>query len=265
MACEPPFCLGTGGWCGCNCGCCPPCNVITEITYKEFCGNAALGEEYTPPCYVEYVPYCIPDVVAECLYVDYEGCDCGTATWDCNTSGDWTIVTNNCSESCVPVKPSGSCDTPVTTNCKCQATASNDYDIKITFDGCGLYPRYPCTDTISVKCFTFTAVGNGTITVDPDITIYCENGQESTIGYRVNGVTSLSVNDCDEVTVTRVWEGSICCPCCPDNPTKTVLSNYCGGTTYDFCDTSISMRAKILKRQLKSKILSRIKKVHYKP
>jgi len=29
--CQGPFCHGTGGWCGCNCKCCPPpcCPVIT--------------------------------------------------------------------------------------------------------------------------------------------------------------------------------------------------------------------------------------------
>lgn len=38
MACNPPFCHGSGGWCDCSCGCCPPddCGTIT-IAFK--CGT----------------------------------------------------------------------------------------------------------------------------------------------------------------------------------------------------------------------------------
>ena len=33
MACNPPYCNATGGWCGCNCGCCPPCPCYTSFTW----------------------------------------------------------------------------------------------------------------------------------------------------------------------------------------------------------------------------------------
>ena len=48
MACTPPFCLGTGGWCGCNCGCCPPCPAYKYIEYKWVCGSGPL--EIVDPC-----------------------------------------------------------------------------------------------------------------------------------------------------------------------------------------------------------------------
>lgn len=48
MACVPPYCHGTGDWCGCNCRCCPPpCCDLIRLTYH--CGShtsgCGLGEE----------------------------------------------------------------------------------------------------------------------------------------------------------------------------------------------------------------------------
>lgn len=30
--CTGPFVNGTGGWCGCNCKCCPPADMVTSVT-----------------------------------------------------------------------------------------------------------------------------------------------------------------------------------------------------------------------------------------
>lgn len=35
MAVGPPFARGTGGWCGCDCGCCPPLNTFDTV-YVEY-------------------------------------------------------------------------------------------------------------------------------------------------------------------------------------------------------------------------------------
>lgn len=45
MTCKAPYCNGTGGWCGCNCGCCPPCPC-----YKSFTWTTTIPQIITPFC-----------------------------------------------------------------------------------------------------------------------------------------------------------------------------------------------------------------------
>lgn len=48
MGCTPPYCMGTGSWCGCNCRCCPPEPCYTSWTYVYLCGSSS--EEYELGC-----------------------------------------------------------------------------------------------------------------------------------------------------------------------------------------------------------------------
>lgn len=49
MACDPPFARGTGGWCGCNCKCCPPpsCSPITYEFWANPCANSGSSDAKT--------------------------------------------------------------------------------------------------------------------------------------------------------------------------------------------------------------------------
>lgn len=40
MACNPPYCNGTGSYCGCNCNCCPPDGCCTKVTLTFECGTS---------------------------------------------------------------------------------------------------------------------------------------------------------------------------------------------------------------------------------
>jgi hypothetical protein len=47
--CQGPFCHGTGGWCGCNCKCCPPpcCPVIAvRFSCGSDCGPHAMAPQF---------------------------------------------------------------------------------------------------------------------------------------------------------------------------------------------------------------------------
>ena len=284
--CEPPFCLGTGGWCGCNCGCIPPCSVYTELTFKVPCGNWYQGE--TPawdyliePCGMNYYAYCPPDEVfkppVECgVTVDdpcavASGGPCtGFDEYEC-TSGGWVKTYSGCTSPCRSNDPatyytcnSESIGSRVEMDCTCPYTNVDFYDLTASFDGCGLYPQYENT---CGKTTAFTVVGSGTITSSGPVTIYCNEGGESTIQLLFNGETSLEVVDCDTVTITIDWSGDPCCPCCLGGYyMKSTEAEYCGGTITDFCDTCVaSIIAKRKKIRLKNSIMSRIKKVHYKP
>ena len=180
---------------------------------------------------------------------------------------------NTCEAPCIPEQASwyyscseGNEGEEKALNCTCPFSFSSYYDITVSFDGCGLYPISPCEDTTCGKCLTFKVVGKGTITIDPDITVTCTEGNTRTIGMRVNGETSLEVVDCDEITITPYYDCNKCCSCCGFPFTKTVLAEYCGGSTCDFCSNiTPNFRKYLLAKSLKRSIFSRIKKVHYKP
>ena len=281
MACnDPPYCLGTGGFCQCNCGCCPPCNIITEITYKFVCGtsNEIPDPPQASPCNVTWNDLCQVGIVNTCVEVTCDldaDCNCyGDVSYKC-LSGTWVLQSSSCQSPCIPEEASwfysctGANEGEVKAlNCTCEPSLSSFYDITVSFDGCGLYPASPCTDTTCGKCITYIVVGNGTITADPDITVNCTESVSRTIGVRINGQTSLEVNDCDEIEITDYCDFNKCCPCCSHPYSKTVLAEHCGGTTYDFCDCLANnnfTKKRMLVHSLKRSILSRIKKVHYKP
>jgi hypothetical protein len=276
--CEPPFCLGTGGWCGCNCGCIPPCPVYTELAYKFPCGNILempIGDYYIQACTQSGYSYCpIEDVIMpfDCAVIvgSCEGSCSGFDEYLC-TSGGWVKTLSGCTSPCRSNDPAlyYTCDSEsigavVEMDCTCPATVTDYYDIKVSFDGCGLYPN--AIEPNCGKVGSFKVVGKGTITSDGPITITCSEGGESQLNLLFNGETSLEVEDCDEVEITIDWSGDPCCPCCGSGVMKTTEAEYCGSTITDYCDTCItSLIAKRKRIHLKNSVLSRIKKVHYKP
>ena len=215
-SCNPPFCLGTGGWCGCNCGCCPPCPVYQNIRYSLFCGGL---DAPAPPC--------------EASWID----PCSGLALDCIDSID--------------------CSKPPGYTCE-QDSSSDNIELTLDFDGCGV------AGANCGKGFDFVIVGQGTVTTNGRVAVDCTN-YSSEAYLTLNGVEdSLEVEDCDVLTVRLNWLGDICCGCCLDN-IYTKESDYCGGEILGYCDPCLSYRARAAKRNLKRSVLSRMKKVHYRP
>lgn len=46
--CQPPFCHGTGGFCGCNCKCCPPPCCPCIMVYFQCCPPSTLALAVSP-------------------------------------------------------------------------------------------------------------------------------------------------------------------------------------------------------------------------
>jgi hypothetical protein len=206
--CEPPYPCGTGGFCDCTCGCCPPCPCYDNIDIK---------------------------------YHVYKGVTGGA---------------------CCPV--------------------IEDYQVpfSVTFDGCCLHPISETSPS-----YKFLAVGGGTVTLTPagiwDVTgCFCPlstpnagNNVKGVINL-YNGATivdsvmaggssdpsiSIVADNCQIVEVTffptASWPGTDCCGGAPDYVLYNSNISLCGVSS--FRKTSRNMIAK--------KVLSRIKKVRYKP
>lgn len=228
-SCNPPFCLGTGGWCGCNCGCCPPCPVYKRIKYSLYCGGL---EAPAPPCQADFIDPCSGNPV-NCV----DTIDCSTPSFR-NTSGNE-----------VEAQAGYTCE---------QDSSSDNIELILDFDGCGV------AGANCGKGLDFVVVGEGTVTTNGRIGVNCTN-YSSTAYLTLNGVeNSLAVEDCDVLTVALNWFGDICCGCCLVN-IYTEESDYCGGEILGYCDPCLSYRARAAKRNLKRSVLSRMKKVHYKP
>lgn len=202
MACTPPYKCGTGGWCGCNCGCCVLCPCYTQVVYtikiKSF-----------------------PDAPTEFCY----------------TGVDYTR------------------------------------DITVSYTGCCLYSP----QLYDIGNAFFTTMGAGTLTIDPAAIddFSCSKGGKCTYTtcltlpdsydpafYQFNTEEpfSIELEDCTEIIWT-IGCASFCEPCCyVENNVTTVA------TLLPDCEVA-SMRVdnRFKKQLMKNSILSRIKKVHYKP
>jgi len=197
--CNPPYKCGTGGWCGCSCGCCLLCPCYTEVIYHVEISN-------------------IP----------------GAPTQFCNIIDPFTT------------------------------------DITITFDGCFLYSA----QLYDIGFGYFTTFGSGTVTIDPvaiDDFSCSKSGActvttclylpEESYFFTEPESFSFSVEDCTEFSF-NIGCSSFCEPCCyisGVDTTDSTLIGQCQGAT------PMLSRKKIMKQRIKNTILSRIKKVHYKP
>ena len=138
-------------------------------------------------------------------------------------------------------------------------SGTDQIELILDFDGCGIVGSAPCG-----KATEFIVVGKGTITTNGRQSVNCTD-YGSTIYATLNGVEdSLEVEDCDTVNVDFVWFGDECCPCCLYG-IASVESDYCGGAAIAQCDSCLTYKARSLKNNLKRNVLSRMKKVHYRP
>lgn len=177
--CQGPFCHGTGGWCGCNCKCCPPpcCNVIS--VYFE-CGSTATE---TNPDGCETVnlwdhldlpgpPQDMPSFTNERIISKDGKFVFGATAGDCSVP---------CETVCVPVT------------------------VGPTMPAC-------CLELLAGRIYS---VGNGYVTapatIDPNNGIYPYDCQLYNV--KLNGQEPpIFVNDCEEIIVT-LEPVSECCEC----------------------------------------------------
>lgn len=175
---------------------------------------------------------------------------CGNTTQKCQV--EWIDPCSGNPIACVdPIDcaEGGTCD---------PRSGGDNIELILEFDGCGL------AASNCGKSTEFVVVGEGTITTNGRVGVDCGD-YSSTMYLTLNGQeNSLAVEDCDTVNVVFNWFGNACCGCCLDN-IYTEESLYCGGEILGYCDPCLSYRARAAKRSLKRSVLSRMKKVHYRP
>ncbi len=190
--CQGPFCHGTGGWCGCDCNCCPPpccpaisvyfdCGTPRSSTFPLGCGSssgtsgtaqgfAALWPELQLPGPPQEMPEFGTNPVLSMTGQFAFGSTRGNCSVPCETL-------------CVTVQPGG-----VTPICCIELLR----------------------DTNGNK--VMVAVGNGYVTGPTQIIDNRTGSNCSTIQVKINGaVAPVWVNDCDVIRVTL--EPGDCCTC----------------------------------------------------
>lgn len=216
MACNPPYCLGTGGWCGCNCNCCPPCPCCTSYTYIYRCGPIYEGscfyiDEGQP---VICIGLAMQDSISETLsdFPDFPDFDVDLERLKYDKEYLFSLSTSS-----VP----------------CSIPCAN-YTITLSTSGCCLYG----------SGFSFVAVGSGTVTISgcPSNTV-CQ----SPFTCSINGQgTSVEVADCEvvsvEITPPTVSGGidDCGCDCC-------LIDSYC--TLLEECQAASIRRSLIQSRR----------------
>jgi len=190
MTCTPPFCNGTGSWCGCNCNCCPPAGCCTGVTQTWECGTADSLWEGPPP---------------------NNGCDCLNLE---ETGLLWSGL--NLAE--------GEIEIPFPSFSPNIEEENEDNGFVWALAGCSI----PCGSVsvsisttgccLKVSGSTITVVGSGTVSASAGsgpadcgaITVY------------VNGFQgSANLGNCTVVTITLSVANSSCCNCCLINTTCT--------------------------------------------
>lgn len=193
MTCNGPFKRGTGEFCGCKCGCCPPCPCYTKLTYTYACGSS--NELY-------------PD----------EGCNCPETTFKADTPElpdfpdfpdfnlDEQEFTWNVNGEIIfqALNVTSLCSIP------CEVIT-----IVVDFSGCCLHPK-------TGNCYY--AIGSGVITAT------AQQGCDKDFQVLVNGENILVtgpyyVDDDDEVCIVVVPpEAEQCCSCCLTSLVQTPVS-----------------------------------------
>lgn len=173
--CQGPFCHGTGGFCGCNCKCCPPpcCPVIS--VYFQCCPPASSD----PPPSVPFglweniqvkatVPAELPDFDQTPIF---------------SADREFTFGYAN-----------------LPTSCPCETVC---VEIK-----CGGIMPCCCLELIDGKIL---AVGNGYVTAPTEVDV----GSCGPALVYINGLPPpVFVNDCEEINVTLLLSGGTCCDHC---------------------------------------------------
>jgi hypothetical protein len=174
--CSGPFCHGKGGWCGCNCKCCPPpCCPVIAVFFD--CGAPQTPQNpqgcvFSPPMSAwddiqVPLPAPMPEFSRKPIVSDDKRYAFGQSVSNCSVP---------CETICVELRCGGS-DKPCC-----------------------------CLELLNGKIFS---VGNGYVTAPSTVSIPgCE-----TADVYINGFPPpVFVNDCEEIHVTIVTEND-CCQC----------------------------------------------------
>ncbi len=190
MACNPPYCLGTGGFCNCNCYCCPPTPCYTSWTYTYLCGTSSgyWDANVTPDesCDCSPMPFRAPSLNVEFPQFEYP-----------------QVLTDDGYVFALDV---ASCSIPCTT-----------YTITLTTTGCCLYPYW---NNVYGNGLIFTAIGAGNISLSG-----CGSACSGSFQCKINNNTgTVTVADCGQVIVEITPPAASCCTCCLVSSSGTLLN-----------------------------------------
>jgi len=212
MACNPPYCLGSGSYCGCNCNCCPPCPCYTSWTYVYLCGTSSSA--YPAGCDCGPIPE--EEVLFRAPKLDVEFPDFEYPSYLFKKPED-EYVFAQLEEICIDEEanvipcPPG----PDITTCSIPCTTVT---ITLTTSGCCLYG----------SGFSFTAIGAGTVSLSG-----CGPACEGNFSCSINGGgTSVSVADCGSVGVSITPPSNPCCSCCLVSSTGSLLGECSGSASF---------------------------------
>jgi hypothetical protein len=178
MACVPPYCLGTGGWCGCNCKCCPPSPCYSSWTYTYECGTL----------FTEWYSGGGPDLGCTCIFA-FRAPSAPIEFPDFN----YRLLQED--ENGFVFAQAGAPGTDPACIIPCAT-----HNIVLSYTGCCLYG----------SGFSFVTVGSGTATLSPCPTTTCGNFTCDING----GGSSVTVGDCTTLTITITPPAINCCSCC---------------------------------------------------
>ncbi|RTK93309.1 MAG: hypothetical protein EKK64_10390 [Neisseriaceae bacterium] len=174
--CTPPYCLGTGGFCDCNCNCCPPDPCYDAWNYVFHCGTPIASWEGP----INQGCDCPPSglgLTSNSLGINFPKFD--TKEFEFSLKEDTvSALTSVCS---IP----------------CESTT-----VRITTSGCCLY---------FIDIFHFKAVGAGIITAN--FPVVCDSNFQILVN-NVDISGGLSVADCTDLYITIIPPANECCSCC---------------------------------------------------
>lgn len=229
MACNPPYCFGTGGCGNCSCRCCPPDPCYTSWRWEYLCGTPYDAWDGPPPpnagcvCPSPALPF-----IASSLGIEFPDFDPNELKKGFKFAID---------ESEYVMALSGPCTIP------CQTTV-----ITLTTTGC-CFVKDPSSD------MHFWAVGDGVAR----LTISGRHRCNHDFSIDLNGDgESIFVNDCDEIWVHIFPPSDTCCSCCKSYSEGTLLG---GGGSYRIKKTTSAVPKLVLNRsQVRQALINRIAK-----
>lgn len=171
--CQGPFCHGTGGWCGCNCKCCPPpCCPVVSVRFQ------CVENPPCPPCPLAD----LPDTLCIEIMEPESGCLCGGGV------GNLTRVpgTNIWTGTIPNTNGTDTCNWP---------------DLNATFSFCECNPADPDTDTFSLVVDNLGCSSPETVAAEPVLS--CGNDPFEAI-FDVN--FDCVGADCDGAVMIKVYE-----------------------------------------------------------
>ena len=227
--CNPPYCMGTGSWCGCNCNCCPPDPCYTKWTYVYLCGTPSSEWGYgTGGCDCPSPPL---SFIAPTLGIEFPEFTINEQEFIFNIDN---IDEYGIDSDMVSAMMTG-CSIP----CR-------EVTIEVTTSGCCLY-KTGSSDT------AFKAVGAGTVSASiTGGSSVCRGSFTVTINGHANSAT---VSDCEVVTISISPPSSTCCSCCKSESRGTRLT----GPPYAFrqkkTGNKIMLNANTLRKNLIKRML----------